>query len=34
VGLTAAAPTSELIADALEGKPGFASLEPFRADRF
>jgi len=34
VGLTAAAPTSELVADTLEGKPTFTSLEPFRPDRF
>jgi uncharacterized protein (DUF779 family) len=32
--LTAAAPTAELIADEIEGRRGFMSLEAFRADRF
>jgi D-amino-acid dehydrogenase len=34
VGLTAAAPTAELIADEMDARPGFMSLEPFSADRF
>jgi D-amino-acid dehydrogenase len=34
VGLTAAAPTAELIADEVGGRPGFMDLGPFRADRF
>jgi D-amino-acid dehydrogenase len=34
VGLTAAAPTAELIADEVDARPGFMSLGAFKADRF
>lgn len=34
VGLTAAAPTAELIADELDARQPFMDLRPFRADRF
>jgi D-amino-acid dehydrogenase len=34
VGLTAAAPTAELIADEIGGRTGFMDLRPFSADRF
>jgi D-amino-acid dehydrogenase len=34
VGLTAAAPTAELIADEMDARPPFMNLGVFRADRF
>jgi D-amino-acid dehydrogenase len=34
VGLTAAAPTAELIADEMDARPPFMNLAAFRADRF
>ena len=34
VGLTAAAPTSEIVADLLEGKPPYMDITPFAAERF
>lgn len=34
VGLTAAAPTGEIVADLMEGRTPWLDVEPFRADRF
>jgi D-amino-acid dehydrogenase len=34
VGLTAAAPTGEIIADLLEGRDPSIDIEPFNAERF
>ena len=34
VGLTAAAPTGEIIADLVDGRPPYMDIAPFAADRF
>ena len=34
VGLTAAAPTGEIVADLVDGRPPFIDIAPFAADRF
>jgi D-amino-acid dehydrogenase len=34
VGLTAAAPTGEIVADLVGGRPPFMDIEPFSPERF